>query len=71
MARIMLNARSSNAESVIFFGPYGDKKGCYSTCVEDENLTLPQILFSAPRNKIKKTDKDYKWEDYIVITNCC
>ena len=37
-----------------FFGPYRDKKGCYSTCVEDENVTLPQILFSAPRNKIKK-----------------
>ena len=54
-----------------FFGSYRDKKGCYSTCVEDENLTLPLILYSAPGNKIKKTDKDYKWEDYIVIKNCC
>ena len=71
MARIMHTAWSNNAESVIFFGPYRDKKGCYSTCVEDENLTLPLILYSAPGNKIKKTDKDYKWEDYIVTTNCC
>ena len=54
-----------------FLGRMAIKKGCYSTCVEDENLTLPLILFSAPRNQIKKTDKDYKWEDYIVTTNCC
>ena len=51
MARIMHTAWSNNAESVIFFGPYGDKKGCYSTCVKDENLTLPKYSF--PHQGIK------------------